>query len=98
MSKLSADFTDPGSKNKIKELWKQAGAEIERNKRIMAEFVNRASSSPSFMRRSTYRAKARAEGNGPKRQDSEYSNGDIISNARSVVEDEEVLEDDVALQ
>lgn len=35
LTKLTQDFTDPTSKNKIKELCKLAGTEIERNRRIM---------------------------------------------------------------
>lgn len=35
MGKLSADYTDPASKQRIKELLALAGKEIERNKRIM---------------------------------------------------------------
>lgn len=47
---LTRDFTDPASKQKLKDLWGLAAREIERNKVIMGEFVNRASSSPSFLR------------------------------------------------
>jgi hypothetical protein len=51
ITNLSRDFIDPPSKNKIKDLWSLAGKEIERNKRIMEEFVSRFSSSK--MRRDT---------------------------------------------
>lgn len=44
ITNLSRDFVDPPSKNKIKELWNVAGKEIERNKRIIEEFVSRMSS------------------------------------------------------
>lgn len=46
MGKLSNDYTDPASKLQIKELFAMAGKEIERNKRIMQDFINRASTSP----------------------------------------------------
>jgi hypothetical protein len=55
MGKLSADYTDPASKQRIKELLAIAGKEIERNKRIMQDFINRASTSPSFLKSSTQR-------------------------------------------
>ena len=45
VEQLSRDFKEPASKNKIKEIWSKAAREIDRNKRIMEEFVNRASSS-----------------------------------------------------
>jgi len=54
ITNLSQDFTDPQSKNKIKELWNLSGKEIERNKRIMEEFVSRVSSSAAYMRRDTH--------------------------------------------
>lgn len=40
---LSKEYSDPASRNKIKELWNLAAKEFERNKRLMEEFVNRAS-------------------------------------------------------
>ena len=48
---LARDFSDTPSKKKIKGLCDMASKEMERNKRIMGEFVNRASVSSSNYRR-----------------------------------------------
>lgn len=55
MAKLSADYTDPASKQRIKELLAMAAKENERNKRIMQDLINRASTSPSFLKSSQNR-------------------------------------------
>lgn len=49
--KLSRDFTDQSSKQKTKEMWNTAGKEIEKNKKIMEEFINKAAASEAFLKR-----------------------------------------------
>jgi hypothetical protein len=57
---LAHDYTDRPSKLRIKELCDLASREMERNKRIMGEFVNRASGSPSNLRDSSLNAYRRS--------------------------------------
>ena len=45
---LNRDYKDPGARQKIRELCNLASKEMERNRRIMAEFANRQSSYSNY--------------------------------------------------